>query len=160
MYFCPIYLIHLIGQKFLHFEKQIVFCTFLLWPLFMKIRRISLLNSSIFSLWVAFRFPISASVVPRCCRASVSSVFGLNSRASRAISWLEIYDGNWKNKEKFCKFFLTDTLCSDVCPGFQRQGGSFTGNGFLRFTSGAVPADYDMAGEPFWNKILADTHKQ
>ena len=49
--------------------------------------------------------------------------------------------------------------CGDICPGFQSQGGfphlyasSPTHNGFLRFTSGATPADLltaSLVGEPF-----------
>ena len=44
----------------------------------------------------------------------------------------------------------------DVCPGFQSQGESSrlhvlapTRNKFLRFTSGATPADLSMVAEPF-----------
>ena len=55
----------------------------------------------------------------------------------------------------------------EICPGFQSQGGpinciyiiwiSPACNGFLRFTSGATPADLltaSIAAEPFWSKYL------
>ena len=52
----------------------------------------------------------------------------------------------------------------DICPGFQSQGGfphlcasSPVHNGFLRFTSGATPADcieVSIAAKPFWSTYL------
>ena len=80
----------------IHVVCPFVHCklTFLLFPLFLNLKKRSRVNPSAFPMLSLRALLTSGSEIPKYPRATVSTVLALNSIASLAISLSVIFDGN------------------------------------------------------------------